>query len=92
MKESMIHDLYFGRFSPWERERIRTQEYSTTTKKIADIVEHFKNLLSPKEYAKFTEMQNFQAEIELMEDVELFEYAFCAGARLMIDVLTYNEQ
>ena len=80
MKESMIHDLYFGNFSPWERERIRTQEYSTITKKIAAIVEHFKNLLSPEEYAKFADMQN----------VELFEYAFCAGSRLMIDVFKYK--
>ena len=67
MKESMIHDLYFGNFSPWERERIRTQEYSTITKKIAAIVEHFKNLLSPEEYAKFAEMQNLQAEIDLID-------------------------
>jgi len=92
MKESMIHDLYFGSFCPWERARIRTQEYSTTAKKIADIAEHFKDLLSAEEYAKFTEMQNLRAEIELMEDVELFEYAFCAGARLMIDVFTYKGQ
>lgn len=92
MKESMIHELYYGNFSPWDRECIRTQEYRTTTKKTADIVEHFKNLLSPEEYAKFTEMQNLQAEIELVEDVELFEYAFCAGVRLMIDVFTYKGQ
>ncbi len=92
MKESMIHDLYFGRIRPWERERIRTREYSTTIKKIADIDEHFKDLLSPEEYAKFTEMQNLQAEIDLMEDVELFEYSFCAGARLMIDIFTYKGQ
>lgn len=46
MRESILHDLYFGRISPWERERIYTQEYSELTKKIDDIVAHFKNLLS----------------------------------------------
>ena len=90
MRESMLHDLYSGNFSPWERERIRTREYRTITKKIADMDEHFKNLLSPEEYAKLAEMQDLQAEIELMEDAELFEYAFCAGTRLMIDVFTYQ--
>ena len=85
----MLYDLYFGNFSPWERERIRTQEYSIVAKKITDIVEHFENLLSSEEYAKFTEMQNLQAEAELIEDFELFQYAFCAGARLMVDVYTY---
>ena len=88
----MIQDLYFGSFSPLERERISTQEYSTTAKKIFDIVEHFKNLLSPEEYEKFAEMQSLQAEIGLMEDADLFEYAFCAGARLMIDVFACKEQ
>ena len=63
---------------------------STITKKIAAIVEHFKNLLSPEEYAKFAEMQNLQEEIDLIEDAELFEYAFCAGSRLMIDVFKYK--
>lgn len=90
MQESMIFDLYFGNFIPWERKRIRTEEYCSISRKISDIVDHFKNLLSPEEFEKFTEMQNLRAEAESIEDVELFEYAFCAGARLMTDVFTYK--
>lgn len=88
----MIHDLYFGNFSPWERERTHSREYHTTTQKITHIDEYFKNLLSPEAYAKLAEMQDLQAEIELMDDAELFEYAFCAGAQLMIDIFTYQRQ
>lgn len=90
MRESMLHDLYFGNFSPWERDRIRTREYGTVIKKIDNIVEHFKNLLSPEEYEKFTEMQNLQAQAASIEEEEFFKYAFCAGTRLMIDVFTYT--
>lgn len=90
MRESMLHDLYLGRISPWERERIHTREYSELTQKIDDIEEHFKNLLSSEEYARFTEMQNLHSEVELIEDVELFEYSFGLGALMMIDIFRFQ--
>ena len=92
MRESMIHDLYCGNFCPYERERTRSQEYHTTTEKITNIDAYFKNLLSSEEYAKLVEMQDLQAEIEFMEEADLFEYAFCAGAQLMMDIFTYPKQ
>ncbi len=91
MKESMIHELYFGRISPWERERIHTREYSELNKKIDDIVAHFKNLLSPEEYARFEEMQNLRAQTDIIDDVTLFEYSFRLGALMMIDIFGFKE-
>ncbi len=91
MKESMIHELYFGRISPWERERIHTREYSELNKKIDDIVSHFKNLLSPEEYARFEEMQNLRAQTDIIDDVTLFEYSFRLGALMMIDIFGFKE-
>ncbi len=91
MKESMIHDLYFGRISPWERERIHTQEYSELTKKFDDIVAHFKNLLSSEEYARFEEMENLRAQTDIIDDVTLFEYSFRLGALMMIDIFGFKE-
>ena len=88
----MIHNLYFGNFCPCERERTHAQEYHTTNQKITNIDEYFKNLLSPEAYAKLAEMQDLQAEIESMDDADLFEYAFCAGAQLMMDIFTYQRQ
>ena len=37
MRESMLHDLYFGEISPWERAPVRTREYKELTRKIIDI-------------------------------------------------------
>ena len=52
---------------------------------------YYKNRLSPEEYKKFEEMQSLQAQADLIKEEELFEYAFCAGALLMIDVFGNKE-
>ena len=90
--ESILRELYFGNFRPCERERIRDPEYVALTKKIESIVVYFGDLLSPEGYAKFTEMRELQAQVDLLEEVQLFEYAFCAGALLMIDVFGYKKK
>ena len=90
--KSMLHELYFGNIRPCERNRVRDGEYVRLTKKISDIVVHFRDLLSPEEYAKFTEMRDLQADAGLFEEVQLFEYAFCLGTLLMIDVFGHSRQ
>ena len=89
--ESILQELYFGNVKPCERERVRDPEYATLTKKIDDIVVHFRDLLSPEEYAKFTEMRDLRAQADLFEEVQLFEHAFCLGVLLMIDVFGYSQ-
>ena len=88
--ESILRELYFGNFRPCERERVRDPEYVALTKKIDSIVVYFGDVLSPEEYAKFTEMRELQAQANLFEETELFEYAFCAGALLMLDVFGHS--
>ena len=84
----MLKDLYFGEISPWERERecVRTCEYKDLVNKTIAIGEYFKSLLSSEEYAKLEEMKNLQAQIDLIESPDLFEYAFRTGALMMIDI------
>ena len=48
MRESMIRELYYGNVSPWERRRVYSPERIALADKIDDIVQHFKNLLSPE--------------------------------------------
>ena len=89
--ESILRGLYFGNFRPCERERIRDPEYVALTKKIESIAVYFGDLLSPEGYAKFTEMRELQAQVDLLEEVQLFEYAFCTGALLMLDVFGHSQ-
>ena len=89
---SILQELYFGNVSPWERKRVNDPKYAELTKKYDDIEMHFKVLLSPEEYAKLEEMQNLRAQADIFEEVQLFEYAFCTGALLMIDVFGHRRQ
>ena len=88
--ESILQELYFGNIRPCERNRVRDPEYVALTKKISDLVAHFRDLLSPEEFAKFTEIRELQADAGLFEEVQLFEYAFSLGALLMIDVFNHK--
>lgn len=85
-----MRELYYGNVSPWERKRVYTPERTALTDKIDDIVEHFKNLLSPEEYKKFAQMQELAAQVDADDAVDIFEHAFCLGVLLMIDIFGYN--
>jgi hypothetical protein len=86
-----MYDLYYGNLVPWERGRSRDPAYTPITRKVGDIKEHFKELLSPEEYKKFEEMGDLQAEADTIEDINLFEYGFCMGVLMMIDVFGFKE-
>ena len=86
----MLHELYFGNVSPWERKRTYPPEYTEITKKINEIVVHFKQLLSPEEYAKFEEMQNLRVQTDVIDNANLFEYSFCLGALMMMDIFGFK--
>ncbi len=91
MRESVLHDLYFGEIRPWERAPLRTREYKELTRKIIDIREHLKGRLSPEDYIKLEEMQNLRAQADALDSTDLFAYAFRTGALMMIDIFNYEE-
>lgn len=92
MKKSFMYDLYFGNLVPWERGRSQDPDYTPLTRKISDIKVHFQNLLSSDEFEKLEEMGNLQAEASTIEEIDLFEYAFCMAVLMMIDVFNFKEK
>lgn len=92
MSKSSMYDLYFGNLVPWERGRTQDPAYTPLTRKISDIKKHFEKLLSPEEYNKFEEMGNLQAQCSIIEEVDLFEYSFCMGVLMMIDIFGFKEK
>lgn len=90
--KSCMHDLYFGNLIPWECGRSEDPAYTPLTRKISGIKKYFQKLLSPEDYAKFEEMRDLQAQAGTIEDADLFEYSFCMGALIMIDVFSFKEK
>jgi hypothetical protein len=87
----MLRELYYGNISPWDRKRIRTHEYTALTDKMESMVTHFENVLSPEEYAKLTEMLEVRSEITIMDELDVFKYAFRTSALLMVDIFDDKE-
>lgn len=92
MSKSIMYDLYFGNLVPWERGRSQDPAYTPLTRKTGEIKEYFQKLLSPEDFEKFEEMGNLQSQSSTIEDVDLFEYAFCMGTLMMIDVFGFKEK
>ena len=90
MRESMLNDLYYGRISPWKRPRPRTRELKEASSKIIAIEEYFRNSLSPEEYTKIEELQRLRGQVEIIESIDLFGYAFSTGVLMMIDIFDYK--
>ncbi len=90
MKGSILHDLYCGDIIPLEHGFVPSREYSALTHKLDDLAEYLKKLLPPEEQKKFEEMQNMWVDIDAIEDVDLFEYSFALGARMMVEVFAFQ--
>lgn len=90
MRESTLDDLYYGRIDPGENLCVHTREFREISKQIVAIEEHFRNLLSPGEFEKFEELQRLRGQAEIIENANLFGYAFSTGALMMIDIFDYE--
>lgn len=92
MSKSLMHDLYFGNLTPWERGRVQGQGYSSLGDKVSDLITRFQELLSPEEFEKFEEIEDLQAQMGAIEEVDLFQYAFCLGALIVTEVSDFKEK
>lgn len=92
MSKSLMYNMYFGNLTPMERGRSQDPDYTTISRKISDIKTHFESVLSPEEYKKLEEMEGLQADTGLIEEAELFEYAFSMAVLMMIDVFSFKEK
>lgn len=92
MSRSMMHNMYFGSLTPMERRRSQDPEYTAISRKISNIKAHFENFLSPEEYKELEELENLRADTRLIEEAELFEYAFSMAVLMMIDVFSFKEK
>ena len=90
MSKSIMYDLFYGNLVPCARGRVQDPAYTLISRKIDELKTHIKQILPPEEYQKFEEMENLFYESGTFEDIDLFEYGFCMGALIMIDVINFK--
>ena len=92
MSKSIMYDLYYGNLVPLERGRSPDPNYTLINRKIIDLKGHFESILSPEEYKRFDELEDLQSQSDTIEEIHLFEYAFCMGVLMMIEVFDFKEK
>jgi hypothetical protein len=85
---SVLHDLYYGRISPWERRPARNGESRELGRKIADERRYFIQKLSPDDCQRFQELENLYTQFSDLEQADAFSYGFRLGLCLMAEGLT----
>lgn len=91
MSKSIMYDLYFGNLTPWDRGCPQASVYMSLARKVGDLKNHFKEVLSSEEYEEFEKLEDLQTQAGTIEDADLFEYGFCMATLIMIDVFNFKD-
>lgn len=89
---SIIEDLWYGNISPCERDIKRSSEYTDVLKRI---VQHEKELharLNDEEKEILERFVNYTNEMCCISEREMFVQGFMLGAKLIIEVMTSENE
>jgi len=81
--KNILHDLYNGRFSAWERRPIRTEDNITTNRKIEDEKRYLMQKMSTEDCRRFEALENLYTHANEFEQADAFSYGFKLGVMLM---------
>ena len=84
---SVLRDLYYGKFIPWERRNLKKNEEQEIVRQIAEEEQYFADKMSPVDYARFQNLSELYSKLLEMEESEIFSYAFTMGSFLIADMV-----
>ena len=90
--KNILHELYFGRVSRWERRVNRTAEEMAVENKIQAEKKHFSQVFSDENYKRLNELEKLYGQFRDFEDMRTFNYAFRLGAMLMCAVFSEEDE
>jgi len=88
---NILHDLYNGRFSAWERRPIRTEETKTLNRKIEDEKRYFMQKMSLDDCQRFEALEAMYCQASDFEQADAFAYGFTIAIKLMFAVFMNEE-
>ena len=86
MQRNVLHDLYYGRFSAWERRPTLTAEDIEVNRKIEDEKRYFVQKMSLDDCQRFEELEGLYLRSRDFEQADAFSYGFKLGTMLMCAV------
>jgi len=80
---NILHDLYSGKFSAWERSPVRTADNIATNRKIEDEKRYFMQKMSIDDCQRFEALEDLYTHANEFEQADAFSYGFKLGVMLM---------
>lgn len=84
----VLEDLYMGDIHPSECSLKKGSQYSRALNEVVTAGDALIDTLTEKQKEQFEAYMTAQREVNVLTDCETFIYAFCLGAKIMMDVLT----
>jgi len=90
--KNILHDLYYGYFSAWERGPIHTKEHQAVNRRIEDEKGYFMQKMSADDCQRFEVLENLYSQSSDCEQADAFSYGFRLATMLMCAAfMTENE-
>jgi hypothetical protein len=89
---SIIEDLWYGNIAPWERETKRSSEYADVLERIVQIEADLHARLNDEEKEILEKFVNYTNEMCCISEREMFVQGFMLGAKLIIEVMTSENE
>ena len=84
--KNILHDLYYGRVSGWERRPVRTAEENAVNRKIEDEKRYFVGKMSLDDVQRFQELENLYTQAHEFDEIDAYRYGFKLGVMIMCAV------
>lgn len=91
MIKSIWEELYYGKFSAWERRTIRTPENLNLNRKIENEKKYFIQKMSSDDCERFKNLDKLYLQSNEFEQIDAFTYGFKFGATIMSAVFIDND-
>ena len=83
----ILNELWNGDVLPREKSFHNDPEYRKSAHDLLELDKRLRRALSPEQTEILDEMQNAECELSALTQRDMFYYAFCMGAGLILDVL-----
>lgn len=91
MYYSMIDSLYSGELSPWELTPV-SAKHRKAAQAFELLSDSFWESLSQKQQEEFQQFMEKFAELWRRKNQDMFYTGFCMGARIMMEVMEFEER
>ena len=81
-----LQELWRGNITPSERFVRSGSEYKKIAGKLSDEMDRLMEMISPEAKVQKEIIDNLQADLALLQNEDVFIYAFRMGARLMLSI------